>query len=520
MSTPVGGLFDIDVAAEIRKIAGRRFRTAGDWAVELVRLMAAVRPANIEVDVSRGRLRVSHDGDGFDGIALKRLAAVFDPRRGDVERHEALVALEREPGLGLLAPFSVERARVIIEGMVDGRPRGLEFRPGRPPRSVPCDLTEGLAITVRGAGRRPVVERRLLREACRFSMRPIFIDGDRANRGIVLEDCLVQVDLQNPRIQAAVGLPLHSDLTRIWRLRHGILVEEVVRAPVNGMVFHAVADEKTDDLDATWNTLRRAARKLYETLSRRLPEMTADFRPRAVRLLLDRFVHTREASLLLGAPLFPRLGGKGPLDLQSIRRAAGAERIFALAPEESSRGYDIEGHLVLRLGGHERRFLERELAMPLAAPPRKARGIGLGPGLSRVFRERFRALSRALTGAPGRPVPDGALDPAESRFVEALRDEIRSGAFSLSDDVGNPFHVGVRFADGQKRPLVRVARADGRVEFRVAHGHPLVERCVEAADDDPSWVYAALVLLADGRDGYRDNRKEAQEAILARHHVP
>ncbi|HUT79047.1 MAG TPA: hypothetical protein VM285_15215, partial [Polyangia bacterium] len=116
--------------------------------------------------------------------------------------------------------------------------------------------------------------------------------------------------------------------------------------------------------------------------------------------------------------------------------------------------------------------------------------------------------------------PDKALDPAELRFVEALRAEVRSGAFSLADDIDNPFHVGVRFADGQQRPLVRVSRADGRVEFRVARGHTLVERCVEAADDDPSWIYPALILLADGRDGYRGNRREAQAAILSRHRVP
>jgi hypothetical protein len=519
MSAPLD-LFDIDVAAEIRKLAGRRFRTRGDWAVELVRHVASLRPATIEVRVSRGSLRVSHDGEGLLGAALKRLAAVFDPRRADAVRHEALVALEREHGLGLLAPFSVEGARVTIEGVVDGLPRGLEFRPGRPPRAVFCDRAEGFSITVRGAGRRPAVEKRLLREACRHSLRPIFVNGERINRGLVLDGCLVQVDLQNPRLQAAVGLPLDSDLTRITRLRHGVLVEEVVRAAVNGMVFHAVADEKTDDLDATWNTLRRAARKLYETLSHRLPEINAELRPRVVRLLIDRFVHTREASLLLGAPLFPRVGGKAPLDLESVRRLAAVGRVHALAPEESARGFDVEGREVLRLSGYERRFLERELAARLAAPPRRAEGVGLGSGPARFLRERWGAFRRAFGGGPGRPVPDQALDPAELGFVEALRAEVRSGAFSLADDIDNPFHVGVRFADGQRRPLVRVARADERVEFRVARGHPLVEHCVEAVDDDPSWIYPALILLADGRDGYRGNRKEAQAAILARHGVP
>jgi hypothetical protein len=517
MSPAAADLFDIDVAAEIRKLAGRRFRTPGDHAVELVRHMASLRPPEIRVRVSRRSFSVAHDGEGLVGATVKRLAAVFDPRRADADRHEALVALERELGLGLLAPFAVERARVRLEGLVDGRPRGLELRLGHPPKAVPSGRAEGFVITVRGAGRRPALEKRLLREACRHSLRPIFLNGERINRGLLLENTLLHVDLQNPRLQAVVGLPLESDLVRISRLRHGVLVEELVRAPANGMVFHAIVDERTDDLDATWNTLRRAARKLYENLPRRYPELSGRQRERAARLLLDRFVHTREAGLLLGVPLFARLGGKAALDLESLRRLAAETRVHALAPDESSRGFDVDGREVLRIGGQERRFLERELARSLTAPPRRPDAIGLQGSLARFFRDRWRAVTRALGGGPGRPVPDRELSPPELAFLEALRAEVRSGAFSLGEDLGSPFHIGVRFARDQRRPLVRVERDDGRTEFRVARGHPLVERCVEAVDDDPSWVYPVLLLLAEGRDGYGDGRKEAQAAILARH---
>jgi len=440
-------------------------------------------------------------------VAPAAVLAISDPFR-------ALRLAATQAAVTHAHPVAVDGARVTIEGLVDGRPRGLEFRPGRPPRAVDADRTDGFAVTVRGSGRRPAEERRLLREACRHSLRPIFLDGERINHGLLIEGCLMQVDLLNPRLQSTVGLPMESDLVRIKRLRHGVLVEEVVRAPVNGMVFHAVTDEKDDDLDATWNTLRRSVRKLYVKLAGRLQETTADSRPRAVRLLLDRFSHSREASLLLGVPLFPRLGNKSSLDLESVRRLAATERIYALAPHEPSRGFDVEARTVLRLGGHERRFLERELAIHLAAPPRRGPGLRLGP--ARKLGKRWRALTRALSG-PGRPVADDDLSAEELGFIELLRAEVRSGAFSLAADIGNPFHVGLRFAANQRRPLIRVERKDGRVEFRVARSHPLVERCVEAAAVDPSWIYPVLLLLAEGRDGWADTRVEAQRAILSRH---
>lgn len=507
-------LLRIDVEAEIRKLSGRRFRTAADYAVELVRWVASQRPMRVEIRVSRRELEVSHDGSGLVGASLRRLAAVFDPRRTDEERHAALVALEREHGLGPLSAFAARSPRVTITGMVDGRPLGLEIAVGRRPRSFDVEPREGFSIRVRGRGRRPRLERRLLRESCRWSTVPIRIDGRVVSRGLVLDDCLLQVDLHNPRMLGVVGLPRSSDLVRIERLRHGVRAEELVRPPAGGMVYHAAADERDDDLDASWRTLRRAARKLYERLAQRCEELGGADRSRALELLFDRYEHTQESSLLSGVKAFLRVGAP-PIDLEAVRRLTDERRLFALDSSERVEDYDVSGREVLRLDQLQRRFLLRQLAAVLPPPPRRVSRGGFSARLRAAGRFLRDSLARLLGGGPGRPLPDDELDPAELRFLEAVRGEIRSGAFSLPDG-GKPFEAIVRMAEGQRRPWTRRERFDGRTQYLVARGHPLVEQMVDSCDDEPSYIYPAMYALTDGHDGYGDDRSLVQRVILDR----
>ncbi|MBW2277128.1 MAG: hypothetical protein JRF63_06525, partial [Deltaproteobacteria bacterium] len=148
-------------------------------------------------------------------------------------------------------------------------------------------------------------------------------------------------------------------------------------------------------------------------------------------------------------------------------------------------------------------------------PPRTG-AMGLGEWFrvkSRALRD---ALRNAFSGGPGRPVKDDELDPAETGFLEAVRAEVRSGTFALSGEE-RPFAIGIRVAEGQRRPFVKVQRKDDRSEYRISRNHPLVEMMVEAVDNDPAFVYPALAMLTEGRDGYADAREGAQKAILGRH---
>jgi hypothetical protein len=133
-------------------------------------------------------------------------------------------------------------------------------------------------------------------------------------------------------------------------------------------------------------------------------------------------------------------------------------------------------------------------------------------------RDLARRVGEAFGGGPGRPVPDEALSEAQRRFLEALSAEIRSGGFSLPGEA-RPFGIRIRMASGQRRPWLKVARRDGRSEYRVSMTHPLVGAMIDAVEGDPAMMYPALVALAGGHDGYAESRAVHQLAILKRYGV-
>jgi hypothetical protein len=167
------------------------------------------------------------------------------------------------------------------------------------------------------------------------------------------------------------------------------------------------------------------------------------------------------------------------------------------------------------LTARQRRFLEKELGVRLAAPPLRRGDIGLRAAVARLRRAIAARLDPPFSGSAGRPVADEELDPDEIAFLEAVRAEIRSGAFSLPDEP-RPFGLRFRMAARQGRPLVKVAGPDGSNEYRVARDHRLVRRMIERCAASPAYLFPALALLAEGHDGYADNRAEAGLGALSR----
>jgi hypothetical protein len=501
-----GGLLRIDVDAEIRKLTGRRFKTPAGYAIELLTWAAARKPQRIDVTVSRSRFALRLDGEGPSAAAMRSLAVLFDPDKPSDERHDALVAIEGgEPRL--LAAFSPAGARVRIAAANGGRAVALECS-RRGVRRVPSGDDERPGIEVRGRGRDPALERKLLEEAARYAIAPIYVDGERVNRGLVLDDVIVQIDLRNERLRGVVGLPLKSDLVRIQRLEHEIRAEERIQPAVGGMIFHAAVDERDPDFDATMGTLRRAGRRLYARLAEMFEELGADRRGRAFELLLERYEHTHEAKLLEGVRAFAAAKGP-PFDLWGVRELAARGALCAISIDEPLGRYDLDGRAVLRLTQKQHRFLEKELSARIEPPPLRRDDRGLKARAASWWKGIAARFVTPLGGRPGRPLDDAELMPEERAFLDAVRAEIRSGAFALPNEA-RPFGLRFRMADGQRRPFVRVAVRGGPSEYDVARDHPLVRSMIAAFTADRGFLYAALSALARGHDGYAENRTEAR----------
>lgn len=500
-------LLRIDVEAEIRKLTGQRFRTAGDYAVALLRWIARRRPLRIDVEISGARLSLRHDGEGPPRAAMRNLAVLLDPEKPPEERHEALVAVEDEEP-GLLAAFSPRGAVVRVATLRGDRPAVFEYARGGRARRIDAAGGERPGIEVRARGRDPRLERVLLEEAARHSIVPVTIDGERVSRGLALDDVLLHVDLRNERMRGVAGLPLRSDLVRILRLEHGIRVEEKILPSVGGLVLHAVVDESDDAFDETMGTLRRAGRRLYARLAEMYGGLEGAPRGRAFELLSQRYGHTHEPQLLSGVRAFEVVGGTA-LDLEGVRALAAEGPLRAIPEGEPSKRYDVSGRPVLRLTPAQHRFLESELCLRIVPAPLRREERGPGARLASWWRGLFRAIRPPLGGRPGRALEDAGLMPEEKAFIEAVRAEVRSGAFSLPGEA-RPFGLRFRMADGQGRPLVRIDGAGRPNAYSVSRDHPLVRSMVAAFAADRGYLYPALAALAHGHDGYAENREQAR----------
>jgi len=500
-------LLRIDVDAEIRKLTGRRFKTPADYAVELLKWAARQKPLRIDIDISSSRFELRYDGAAATAGTIRALAALLDEDKPADERHEALVMVEDEAP-ELLAAFSLGHAIVRIASSQGGNAVAHELSRKRKARRIEARDDERPGVEICGRGRDLRLERALLAEAARYSIAPVYVDGVRVNRGLLLDDAVVQLDLRNERLRGVVGLPIKSDLTRIVRLEHGIRAEEKVLPSVGGMILCAAVDENDDDFDGTMGTLRRAGRRLYARLAEMYEELDGDRRGRGFDLLLERFEHTHEAHLLENVRAFATADGRS-MDMGGVRALAAEGALCAISADEPIRRYDLSDRSVLKLSPKQRRFLEKELHVRIEPPPLRSDDGGLAARAASWWKALIARLGPPFGGRPGESLEDAELEPDERAFLEALRAEIRSGAFSLPTET-RPFGLRFQMADGQRRPFVRTTVHGAGNLYSVSRGHPLVRQMVAAFAVDKGFLYPALSALTSGHDGYAENRAEAR----------
>ncbi len=509
-----GELFGVDVNAEIRKLTERRFKSKSEYCVELVALAASFAPSRIEVELNRRYLAVRCDCTHALSNLVKRLAVVVDPSQADDERHQNLIALEEEWGLGILAAFAKQPRKVEIVFWAGDHMQKIVFMPHRPPRRMMAATSAHTSFVVYSKKRDIAAEKRILKERCRFAQLPISVNGKQISQGLKVDDCLIQVEITNPRLRAVIGLPLIDDVCRIHRLRHGIIGESRVRPVNSGLLFHAVVHEKDRDFAQTWGTLTRAAERLYQRVGPRLAKFNDLARKRALELLFERHRSTGDERLLAGARIFKRAFGR-PYELQEVLAASKRGPIHAVDVDASLDRYDISDQLILRLDHRQRRFLEQLAEVELDTPPLRARTGGIGVGWLTRIGERLQKISRWIGQKPGEMIPETRLNPRERAFLDAVRGEIRSGAFALPDEP-KPFKLKINPAVQQKLPWVRVDGSSNLRHYQLGIDHPLVARMIRAFSLNSAYLYPALFALTAGHDGYANARDKALRVMFDR----
>ncbi len=507
-------LFAVDVDAEIRKLCERQFKSEGEPATELIRFAVKQGASRIHLTLHRKRLIIRCQHASLDERVASLMAVIFDPTCSPDLRHDALVTLEHEHGLGILAAFAGRPSRVIVEWLAAENRRGMEFRPEGPPIRFKTKGKSSLKITIVGRRGHLAKEKAFIEKHCRYLPVPIQIGAKTLEGRFGVHDCLVHVELRNARMTGTIGLPLKENLSRIARLEHYVLKEEKVRPMRRGLIYTAVVEEKNDDFPATKATLKRAARRLYLMLAKTHNGFDAKGKARATDLLFERYQNTLESELLRGVRTFQQVGGP-PLDYFEIREAARGKKLYAIDLESSPKSFETTGRTVLRIGPRKRQFLEQDPLIELATPPPKIRNARLKLNWSTHVRQLIRRAQNRFGKGPGNPLPDERLSAEEFAFLNAIRTEFTSGNVTLEDEK-KPSEIIVIMAEKQKHPWIRAAAEPG--EYYIARSHPDVQTAIRAVSKNPSYLYPALAMLTQGHNGYASIQEHIQKTIL-RHHA-
>jgi hypothetical protein len=487
-------IFSLDVEAEIRKLTNRRYKVSFESVLDLVRAAMGWGARSIRISMSKRALSITAKGVKPQAAAFQLVERIYDSSRSPEERQHALDELEKAHGLYMMGAFFRNPRMVAIEWWATDGMRGIRFtKKGGPVRYVPKGRSAlKIAVTRRFGGAK---ERRAVCERCRFSEVPVFMNDFPVSGGRRVEQSLLQVDVVKEGLDGVVGLPSEGDVSCVTRLEKGIISDEVVIPITGGLLYSAVVEDGGREWDETVQVLRSAGRTLYYRLAERYEKLSDEGKERALELLFDRYWHTRRDDLLKGVRAFHRIDG-APLDFLQVRALVSADGVLAIDRDASPSHYDLKNRIVLSLTKKQRQFLESNLEIVLLAPPRREQFHTLGERLRSMLRP-MAVRFRQLICRPGRLVDDRALNPLERQFLKTLRNEVRTGRFSISG-AGDPAHLAFAMGDSSRLPWALGERGAKGLRYRIPRRHPAVQAMVRKVARDPAYLYPALVLLSDG----------------------
>jgi hypothetical protein len=514
--TPVVGLLDIDVDAEIRKLCGQQVGSVAERLADLVRLCVASGACDIKLRLRLGRLRIDAADASLPRETLELLCTVRDRRAAPDLRHEALTACEAHSGLLSLLGEPVFRLRTPAGELV-ARPHRAKLRPQR--------TRPGVQITL---GR--TIERDALHgllQSVRFAKIPIHLGRRRVNTAAGLPDVLVDVAFDLGRVHGVIGIPKRDELCRTLVLKQEVVSQELVRLSRRGAAHLAVLRPRHAALPGLSDDLARLQDQLYTELAARFPRLPPAEQALAKAALLRRCrapggLDPTQTALLAGLPLFLRQDAER-VDIDQVAKAAQNGTVWAVAP--SKRRRDVSHpEQVFVLDDTERAFLGEALAVHFSEPPRPAKPPGvflrfrqrLGGRLWRRWRDAvLRAVGRgrAFFGHGG-VLANADLTEAERELIAAINTELEAGRWAIPSW---PIELSQRAKVAMTRrgalPLLPSKPRPGKRPTLLLPRSG-AQALVRAFANDRELLFPILALLLGGQDGCGTHRAHWRARVL------
>ncbi len=495
-------LLTIDVEAALAKVSMGRLRSAAQVPLALVRVMAAAEPGRVRVGLRRNRIEVEHDGVPPGPEVLEQLEVLLDRDQDDLERHLALERLEEMSMLDLLVAFFGGARMVILQA---GPPTNLRLvaRPGGKVAGIRQAAGAGTSLVVNGNAGQTSEQAAELEEHLRFAHFRVELNGRRIDRGLHLEDALMQRSFEQGEFAGLVGLPRAGLAARTRVVVHGVMVRQVWDSPPSGAVWDAVVRCPADGQARALALVSEQVAGLYRRVSEGYGELSDADRARVELLLFRLADHGASAAVVAGVPMFRTVEGDRVCAAE-LRRAALGRVVRAIGPEASPGRYEIDGPVFV-LHERQREFVERHLGLLVREPGRRPTPRGrlqawLGDLTERAGRA-VRRLVRRLMAT--REVPPERLDPEEAGFGRALQEALDDGL--VPDRRG----ARVRFIRAGLVDWRWMDGADGKPRLLLGRANGRVRAMVHAFAAQPAALYPALMLLLDGQDAFGRKREQA-----------
>ena len=494
-----GQLLAIDVGSELRILCEAQLR--GTWQIpaELVRLALRLGAEEVFVNARWSGVTVCWNGAVIGEDPLRDLRSALDRRLATDERQRAIGSLEASGMEPLMWAAGVRGAHLQVE--CGGHPSTLSFEHrvrGRPRLKVSLGDLQRAEVNIRwgcaGFDRRRGLA--WVRAATRFADAKVFVNGQQAPQGF--SGGLYHLRLDEP-VPCRLGLTSAGDEPVLWLLKDGVVA---ARAGVPGYPPFEAAVELAGIVPrgASSADLRRAVTPfLPELVDRavwmmievagRMPQMAEASRRRLTTLLLraaGRDLRDREVRRL---PLIPTAGGERRLSVEEIgllaERCGGV--IAALDPEAAVDDSLAAPDSTLVASAEICGLLSALIDVRFQTPFRRERRV-----VDRIARRLRHAVDDARRGVRGL---------ARSRFVPAS--ELRFGERKLL--------AALRAADPSLKVNLCYGSGGARRTWRgiaIPRDNPWLEAAAVCIEDDPSWIYPALLAIGTGDPLLSDLRHE------------
>ncbi len=495
-------LLQIDVGAEIEKLALGRLRHRSQVPLALVKVLGRQGAATVRIQVGRRHLSLAHDGKGFALAVLEDLAILSDEARAVSDRHHALARIEKQQLLDLLVAFALRGCPLTMQN-APPVPAICQFTPGSGKLRWQAHHGQDGGKIQLGSWDRPKAETiQVLHEALRFAPFAVWVNGKRVDRELGLEDCFLQAESARYGMRALVGLPRTGMASRIRLVVDGVLDRELWHSPDNGAIFDAIVTQSSPDSNRrALDLVLQVADELDTVLRERFGQLSAFDQARARLLLYRRADAGQGAQAVAGAAMFVSLDGT-LVSAEQMRQSAAKGIIQALGPRSRKEKFLLSAPVYV-LDERDRAFCERHLGIHTREPDRRPRPDNLWRRWARLPGRWLGRAKAALAEIPfrPRPVPANALTPAETQLLAAANEALASACFSPA------LNTTVKFCSGRFGPTVRRQREGTELVLYLQRGKRRVRVLVEKFQKDPSSIYLALMML--GMDGAVVNRQYA-----------